>query len=166
MNKLMIIVDVQEDFLVTDEAMAISNKIKNNWDKIKNNFAVICLADCHDPKTYNHFEESKKYPLHAIEDNPHSIFSDKANILKKNTFSYNWYKTFNHIDIFYSEIHLCGLLTDVCVLNNAIVLRNMFPKTKIVVHEKFCAGSTVEMHEAALKILENSAIDIDRGESL
>jgi nicotinamidase-related amidase len=58
------------------------------------------------------------------------------------------------------EIILCGLVTDICVVSNALLLRAKFPNTKITVMKNLCAGTTDENHEAALKVMQSCQIDV------
>lgn len=60
------------------------------------------------------------------------------------------------------EIELCGVCTDICVVSNALLLRANFPNSKITVNANCCAGSTPELHEAALKVMESCQIDVIR----
>lgn len=60
------------------------------------------------------------------------------------------------------EIELCGVCTDICVVSNALLLRANFPNSKITINENCCAGTTPELHEAALKVMESCQIDVIR----
>lgn len=59
-----------------------------------------------------------------------------------------------------NEIVLCGFVTDICLLSNALLLRAKFPNTKITVMKDLCAGTTDENHEAALKVMQSCQIEI------
>ena len=54
------------------------------------------------------------------------------------------------------EIHICGLVTNICVLNNFCLLRAKFPNLKIYVYKDCCAGTSNEAHNAALMLMEQS----------
>lgn len=58
------------------------------------------------------------------------------------------------------EFELCGVCTDICVLSNAIMLRNAFPDAIIKIDADCCAGTSVEAHNAALKVMGSCLIDI------
>ena len=60
----------------------------------------------------------------------------------------------------YGGFEILGLVTDCCVLANAIILRNYFPRTRIQLNAKCCAGSTPQLHQAALDILKLHQIEI------
>lgn len=59
-----------------------------------------------------------------------------------------------------NEIVLCGFVTDICLLSNALLLRAKFPNTRITVMKDLCAGTTDENHEAALKVMQNCQVDV------
>lgn len=51
------------------------------------------------------------------------------------------------------EIHLCGVVTDICVLSNAVMLHSAFLQAGIFIHAGLCAGLTPEGHTKALDIM-------------
>lgn len=57
-------------------------------------------------------------------------------------------------------IELVGVCTDICVVSNALLLRTCFPNNVIRVDSKCCAGTSVEAHNAALKVMQSCQIDI------
>ena len=61
----------------------------------------------------------------------------------------------------YDEIHICGLVTDICVISNALILKSTFPWIKIVVHENCCGGTSKEAHDAAILVMKSCQIDIE-----
>lgn len=58
------------------------------------------------------------------------------------------------------EIILCGFCTDICVINNALILRTRFPNTKITIMKDLCAGTTKENHDHAIAVAKSCQIDI------
>jgi nicotinamidase-related amidase len=59
------------------------------------------------------------------------------------------------------EIIICGFVTSICVLANAVILRAKFPNTKITVLKDLCAGITKKDHDAALEVLKMQQIDVN-----
>ena len=51
------------------------------------------------------------------------------------------------------RIELCGVVTDICVVSNAILLHSEFLNTEIAVNSSLCAAMTPEGHERALTLL-------------
>lgn len=180
-NKLLIVVDMQNDFitgaLANKDAQAIVNPLA---DVVKHfDGALIFTCDTHD-EHYAETQEGKKLPY------PHCIYATKgwdiqdelmeaANtsfskrevyeplFLTKNTFgSLKWYGILTDYNnrCKYDEIQICGTCTDICVISNALILKAMFPETPIKVRANLCAGSTPEKHKAALDIMESCQIEV------
>ena len=51
-------------------------------------------------------------------------------------------------------IELVGLCTDICVIENAMILKAAFPEVPVSVDASCCAGVTPESHENALKAMK------------
>ena len=64
------------------------------------------------------------------------------------------------------EIVVCGFVTSICVLANALYLRGLYPNTKITVLKDLCADVTTENHEMALKIMEIHHIDVKESQEI
>lgn len=58
------------------------------------------------------------------------------------------------------KIAFTGLCTDICVVSNALLLREALPDTEISVIKKATSGVTPEKEEAALLVMESCQIDI------
>ena len=58
------------------------------------------------------------------------------------------------------EIIIFGICTDICVLANAVPLRAEFPNTPIKIIANWCAGTTVEAHECALKAMKGLNMEL------
>ena len=63
------------------------------------------------------------------------------------------------------EIVLMGFCTGICVISNALNLRGLMRNTKITVLEDLCACVNEESHNAALMVMANCQIDIERSEN-
>lgn len=166
MRKLLVVVDMQNDFidgaLGTPEAVAIVENVK---DKIReyNPEDIFVTMDTHSPD-YLNTQEGRNLPVeHCIKGTEGwQIRSDIAELLsgaavyEKPTFgSIALAKDIAAIsekeDI---EIELIGLCTDICVVSNALLLKANMPEVTIKVDPACCAGVTPESHEAALKTMQ------------
>lgn len=58
------------------------------------------------------------------------------------------------------KIAFTGLCTDICVISNALLVREALPDTEISVVRKATSGVTPEKEEAALLVMESCQIDI------
>lgn len=63
----------------------------------------------------------------------------------------------------YNEVHICGLVTDICVITNALEFKSNthLGHIRVVVHENCCGGLTKETHDAAIKVMKSCQIDIE-----
>lgn len=170
MNKVLIVIDLQNDFVTgslgTKEAIAIVPKIKNYVNKCVGEFYnVFFTRDRHDEDFYKYTIEGQYVPEHCIDGTEGTNVVDGLNRgyifneIKKGTFAYlNWEEWFlTSPDI----IEIVGVCTDICVISNALVLRSLFPRARIVVHSDMCAGTTPEKHLAALEVMKSCLIEVD-----
>lgn len=170
MNKVLIVVDMQNDFVTgvlgTPEARAIVPNIKAKIEEYKKNgWDVIFTQDTHYENTYMDTLEGKKLPV------PHCIYEtdgwnvipeledQEAHHLLKLTFGLECWPIFIDDDG-YEEIELVGVCTDICVVSNALALRMYYPNTIITVDASCCAGVTPEKHKAALEVMKSCQIDV------
>lgn len=186
MHKLLFVIDVQNDFITgslgTKEAENALPKIiekVQNWDG-----AIVSTKDEHDENYLNTFE-GKRLPIkHCIlnttgYDMPKALESE---IRKKTNIIYpkEYFSDYHVMDFLkkyrvqmyenrlrasllrpkFSEIHLIGLCTDICVISNAILAKAYFPDIPIIVDASCCAGSTPENHKAALQVMKCCQIDV------
>ena len=174
--KILLVVDMQNDFIDgvfgTEEAIEILPKVieyVKNFDGM-----IVATKDTHFLSMLRYTIEEQKLQNHCIcGSGGHDIPSDlekvlynKAMILSKTTFGrldlYKCLKGFYEKDD-NPDIYICGLCTDICVLNNALILRNGLPYTRIRVLSDLCAGTTPENHQKALDLMKINLIEV--GES-
>ena len=173
MRKLLVVVDMQNDFidgaLGTPEAVAIVENVK---EKIRGYAAgdIFVTMDTHAPD-YLSTQEGRNLPVeHCIKGSMGWLVRRDiaellhgARVYEKPTFgSTALAKDIAAIaaeeDI---EIEIIGLCTDICVVSNALLLKANMPEVKISVDPACCAGVTPESHEAALKTMQMCQIQIN-----
>ena len=179
MNKLLIVVDMQNDFidgsLGTPEAQAIVDNVCKKIDEFHNNkWDVIYTYDTHN-ENYLDTPEGKILPVKHCVYNTHGWkINDKvreslnrrwAADFQKPTFACSQMvkrlsKHYNRTQ--YDEIILVGLCTDICVISNAMLLKNAFYDkfVTITVDASCCAGVTPEKHKAALEVMKSCQINV------
>lgn len=176
MKKLLVVVDMQNDFIdgalgskeAVDIVPAVIEKIKN-WDG-----DIAATKDTHKDNSYFDSREGKYLPVkHCIEGTDgHRIKKEIKNtlfdkdgttgqvvFLNKRTFGSQMLAEFVR-ENGYEYIELIGLCTDICVVSNALLLKNYFPEIDIVVDAKCCAGVTPESHKAALLTMKMCQVNI------
>lgn len=172
MRKILIVIDMQKDFingaLGTKEAEAIVEPV---IEKIKS-YNIKDVYATRDTHTENYLEtnEGRHLPvIHCVNgtegwkiDKRVAKFLKGATIIDK--------PTFGSVDLARHlrdenmkeqlEIELVGLCTDICVVSNALLLKANMPEINISVDSKCCAGVTLKSHQAALETMKMCQIDI------
>lgn len=166
----LVIIDMQKDFHPNKDTI---NYIKEFLINNRKKYKLIFTLDEHSPGNYNIYQESKIYLPHCMEgaagaeivDDLKSFKEDEdSEIFYKDTFgsyalaTYLWaqYRVYKELD----TITLMGVCTDICVLNNALLLRNILPETRIIVDAAGCNGTSPEMHKCALALMKANAIEV------
>ena len=175
MKKLLIVVDMQNDFidaaLGTPEAVAIVEAVK---EKIRSYPAenVIATMDTHG-EDYLKTQEGRNLPVtHCVKGTDGwQIRPDIAELLngariyEKPAFGSTALaadlKALSEKEDL--ELELVGLCTDICVVSNALLLKAAMPEVRIFVDAACCAGVTPEKHQAALETMRSCQIYVVNG---
>ncbi len=172
MRKILIVVDMQNDFidgaLGTPEAEAIVENVKAKIASYPEE-NVFFTRDTHQAD-YMESQEGRYLPVpHCIEGTDGwqirpDVFAAApgAKIFDKPTFGSTTLaeavKEMAQADAL--EIELIGLCTDICVVSNALLLKAALPEVKISVDPACCAGVTPEKHAAALETMRSCQIQM------
>lgn len=62
-----------------------------------------------------------------------------------------------------SSIELIGICTDICVVNNALLLKTYMPELPLSIDADCCAGVTPLKHQAAIETMKSCQIDVKNG---
>lgn len=175
MKKLLVIIDVQNDFVSgTLGSEAAKNIIPNIVNKINNWNGDICATRDTHYSDYLLTNEGKHLPIiHCIDGTDGWKLVDEVQLaLDNRTESNNFNRvyilnknTFGSFDIAkictnYDYVEFIGLDTDICVISNVLIAKNMKPEIQFVVDSSCCAGVTQESHEAALLVMKMCQVDI------
>lgn len=172
----LVIIDMQKDFHPNEDTV---NYIKEFLVSNSKKYKLIFTMDEHDSDNYDEYQESKIYLPHCVKGTVGAeivddlrIFKEDENskVIKKDTFgsyelaSYLWKESYLwELCRVYEELDtvtLMGVCTDICVLNNALLLRNILPETRIIVDAAGCNGTSPEMHKWALALMKANAIEV------
>jgi nicotinamidase-related amidase len=180
--KALIVVDMQNDFingaLGTDEAVAIVGRVVQRI-KDSEGELVLFTQDTHQ-EDYLDTLEGKKLPVpHCIEGtegwlihedileswhkNPNTI---RISELENNSFKKPVFGSLELVDFLKSraaeikEIEILGVCTDICVISNAIMIKNTLPNIPIAVNTACCAGVNPQSHQEALNTMKMCHIDL------
>lgn len=166
-KKLLVIVDMQNDFVTGALANPDAEKIVGDINEYVKNFDgdVFFTRDTHIPN-YMETQEGRKLPIpHCIEgtygwqivggiDIPaNSVIFDKP--------------TFGSVDLAdfiknhrYDEVEFCGVCTGICVISNVALAKAVCPETAVKVIEKLCACVTPDTHKTAIEAMKTFQVDI------
>lgn len=172
MRKILIVVDMQNDFidgaLGTPEAQSIVDDVVTEIGKYAE-ADVIATRDTH-PGHYMETQEGRNLPVpHCIQGTPGWEIAPKvaaalggAEVIDKPTFGSKTLaeKLAAMAEQEELEITLIGLCTDICVVSNALLIKAYLPETQVNVIASCCAGVTPESHEAALKTMAMCQIKV------
>ena len=172
MSKALVVIDVQKDFIdgaLANPAAEAAMPIVHNVVKYaaENGFDIFYTKDTHYADFYMDSQEGKKLPIpHCIFQTPGWAIDKRAwatdaagwiQILIKSTFGYDsWAEEYMNQ---YDEIVVIGFCTDICVISNVMLLKTNAPEVPIVVIEDACAGTSIENHQAALRVMRNCQVD-------
>jgi len=175
MTRLLIVVDLQKDFingtLGTPEAEAMIPAATQKIVTHKGD--VLVTMDTHQ-NDYLHTQEGQNLPVvHCIKNTEgwtlhdavlHALEPKHPVIFEKPTFGSVEMADYiaAHYDPAELEIELIGLCTDICVVSNALLLKARFPETPISGDAACCAGVTPESHLAALTTMRLCQIYVHR----
>lgn len=166
-KKVLIVVDMQNDFikgsLGFEKAKPLVGTIEQKLKKFDGD--VIFTLDTHKPNYLDTFEGQNLPVEHCIEGTsgyllPQELvpYTKGALIFKKNTFGSldlaNYLKVKK-----YEEVHIVGLVSNICVLSQAVLARAALSEAKIFVDKACTSCAFDDINEATFKILEGLFID-------
>ena len=176
-KKALVVVDYQNDFvegsLGFERAIMIEPTIYHKVEEYyKNNDNIIFTMDTH-YDNYLNTQEGKNLPVkHCIfgtygwnlygrlydfyENNKNK---DNVTMLNKDTFGCYPLGEFL-LNNNFEEIELCGVVTSMCVLSNAVFIKTIVPETRIVINKYAVADFDSSNNEKALEILKNIHVKV------
>lgn len=169
MKKLLIVVDMQNDFVTgplgTEEAKKRISSVRERIERaVEEGWDVWFTQDTHG-EDYLETQEGAKLPVeHCIRGTEGwQIIDDlkpyAGHVMEKPSFgSVALAEEVKRNG--YEEAELIGLCTDICVVSNALLLKAVCPELPVAVSEKCCAGVTVESHRAAIQTMQMCQVEI------
>ena len=167
MNKVLIVVDAQEDFVrgvfgneYAQTALSTIREVVNFADQ--NDMTIYYTMDTHF-SNYEKTQEGKNLPQlrclrfsegwqlckEVASTKPENVY-----VISKSAFGTLKWQDETQLGG-YEEIWICGFCTDVCVSANFQILKACFPEVPIVVVEDACAGVTSKSHKSALDVIKS-----------
>ena len=173
MYKVLVVVDMQKDFI--DGALGfdgaekiipgIAAKIKE-FEEAGNK--IVYTLDTHF-ENYMQTQEGKNLPVpHCIKGSEgHGLCDELKPLLEgkkcfeKLTFGsieLAEYLKENAEDI--SSIEVCGLVSNICVVSNAVIAKAAVPEAEVIVDSKLTASFDSKLHQATLDVLKGIQVTV------
>lgn len=172
MKKILCVIDYQVDFVTgvlgseatSSIAPALVDKIhlyrENGWE-------VVFTRDVHTHEDYGNTCEGRHIPIeHCIRgtsgfeiDPSVRVLSQGCRIFDKSSFgSYELAEYLRDGD--YDSVEIAGVVTDICVLSNAVLARTVLPSASVIVDRSCVAAGSDDKQEAALSVLSSICVDV------
>ena len=171
MKKLLVVVDMQNDFvdgaLGTPEAVAIVPYVVGRVvEGVNAGETIVFTRDTHG-ENYMDTQEGRNLPVpHCIEgtDGWQIIpqleeYTVGRLCLNKPTFGSTELARYA-VEEGFEEMELIGLCTDICVISNAMLLKAALPEVPVSVTAACCAGVTPASHNNALEAMKMCQITV------
>ncbi len=182
MKRLLIVVDYQNDFvdgaLGFEGAELLDERIAAKIDEYREAGDGIAFTFDTHHKDYLETQEGRKLPIpHCLEGSQgHELYGKVAT--KQEDYDQVFFKpTFGSSELFerlinrqhiadglgtqpFESIELVGLVSNMCVLSNAVIARAACPNVPIIVDAACTAAPDPAMNEKALDIMEGLQIEV------
>ena len=168
--KALVVVDYQYDFvegtLGFPGASELEGPISEKIMKAKAEGADIYFTmDCHGPD-YLDTQEGRRLPIeHCNTPDGMRLYgkmdalSVDGTVIRKPSFgSIELFETMRERK--YDEVELCGVVTNICVISNAILVKTALPEAKVVVDAGCVGGGDKALNDKALDVMAGLQIDI------
>ncbi len=172
MKKCLVVIDYQNDFVTGalgfKEALEIKSVIIDLINEYHaNGNQVIFTKDTHN-ENYIKTEEGKHLPImHCIKDTiGHELEKDVLNLVKKDDLifekdTFGSSKLYEYLKKnYYDCIEFVGIVTNICVLSNAILAKTANSETKIIIIENGVASNDVSLNQACLNIFKSLGMEV------
>lgn len=172
MKKLLIVVDYQKDFvdgaLGFEKAVSIEGKIAEKIKKYKQNKdEIIFTFDTHE-KNYLHTQEGKLLPVeHCIRGTEgwelygsiKDLCDDTTKKIEKVTFGSLELAEYVK-DKKYDQIELVGVVSNICVISNAVLVKAALPEAEIIVDAQCTASNDDSLNDKVLDVMGSLQIKV------
>ena len=165
---VLLVIDLQNDFVDGALGNKGNDKIVKPIESLVENFdgEVIFTRDTHDENYLESLEGSHLPVKHCIKNSKGwqiKIDTKNHKIIDKPSFgSYElveYLKKLNEKEKI-ENIYMVGICTDICVLSNAILIKNALLDTEVFVIEDLCKATNEKNHKIALEAMKSCQVNI------
>ena len=172
MKKLLVVVDYQNDFVDGSLGFPGAEKLDMGIAEkvLTHQGSVIYTLDTH-PAEYLSIREGKALPVeHCIRKTEgwklygktkEALEKVNAVAVEKKSFGISP-KIIESLGLpeFIDEIELVGLITNICVVSNAVIFQAAYPEAQIVVDASLCTSFDPVLHDKTLDVLAGLQVKI------
>ena len=164
---------MQNDFLhgalKNEEGIKIIPSVVNKIKEYKaNNDLVIATRDTHYENYFDTVEGSYLPVKHCISgSNGHNLYGKVATLFDKSKDVYFEKETFPSLKMAnylanknYDEVTLCGLVSNICVFTNAIMVKASLPNAKIIIERLLTDSFDKDLQEKSYDVLKGLHIEV------
>jgi len=126
---------------------------------------IYFTRDCHG-KDYLSTQEGRRLPVeHCITDHGKDLYgslkglSEGCTVIDK--------PSFGSMDLMqvmltegYDEVELCGVVSNICVMSNAVLIKTALPEARVVVDARAVGSNDRKLNEEALDVMSSIQIDV------
>ncbi len=182
MKRLLIVVDYQKDFvdgsLGFEAAKELDEKIVAKIADYRNTENLVCFVKDSHNKEYRRTLEGRNLPVeHCIDGTEGIELYGQVRESYKNTDMVFYKSSFGSKSLFirlnklqeladslnrfpFASIELVGLVTNMCVISNAILVQAACPNVPIIVDASCTASPDKELYEKTLDVMESMFINV------
>ena len=168
--KALVVVDYQNDFVdgafgfegAEEIEPIIADKV---IDAKIQGIDIYFTRDCHG-KDYLATHEGKRLPVeHCITEQGRELYgslkglSEGCTVIDKPTFGSQELME-RMVSKGYDEVEVCGLISNICVLSNVVLVRTVLPEARITVDARAVRSNDSRLNEEALDVMESIHVDI------
>ncbi len=172
MKKCLIVVDYQNDFvsgaLGFPEAAALEEAIAEKIRQYrKHGDEVMFTFDTHEAD-YLDTQEGHNLPVaHCLRGTPgHALYGQVAALIQETDRRFRKV-TFGSDELYeylkatpFASIELAGVVSNICVISNAVLAKTAQPETPILVDARCTASNDTGLHEATLRVMAGLQVRI------
>lgn len=172
MKKCLIVVDYQNDFVTGSlgfkKAEQLDDRIAEKIEKYRSeNWEIVFTFDTHE-ENYLNTNEGRNLPVaHCIKGTDgHKLYGKTANMLKQSDKCF--YKpSFGSSELFeylkaekFDIVELCGVVTNICIISNAILAKTALPEAEVSVDSACVASNDDSLNKSALDVMQSLQINV------
>ena len=175
MKKCLIVVDYQNDFvsgsLGFPEAAELERRIAEKIRQYRDGGGEIVFTFDTHGEDYAGTQEGRNLPVpHCLKDTDgHKLYGQIAELMQKsdkkfykNTFGSDELYTYLKTEKFKS-IELIGVVSNICVISNAVLAKTAQPETPIIIDAACTASNDPELNQKALDVMQSLQMRIING---